>query len=68
VCGVLQAVADGPRATDRFAAVTAAFVAGLAGSARAPEIAAQFLDALASRMEASVEVCLQMHLETLLLC
>ncbi|BDA46714.1 Suppressor of glycerol defect protein 1 [Coccomyxa sp. Obi] len=52
---LLQAVAEGPRATDRFAAVTAAFMAGLAGSTRAAEVAAYFLAALASRMEAAVQ-------------
>lgn len=51
-----QAVAEGPRATDRFAAVTAAFVAGLAGTARAAEVPANFLAALASRMEAAIKV------------
>lgn len=45
VCGELvAAVAEGPRATDRFAAVSAAAVAGLAGTARAAEIVANFLD------------------------
>lgn len=53
---VHQAVAGGPRATDRFAAVTAAFVSGLAGSTRAVEVAAFFLDAAASRMEEAVRV------------
>ncbi|CAL8471329.1 g10871 [Coccomyxa elongata] len=52
---LLQAVAEGPRATDRFAAVTAAFMAGLAGSTHAAEVAAHFLAALASRMEAAVQ-------------
>ncbi|EIE19666.1 MIF4G-domain-containing protein [Coccomyxa subellipsoidea C-169] len=52
---LLQAVAEGPRATDRFAAVTAAFMAGLAGTARAAEVAAHFLGALAARMEAAVQ-------------
>ena len=52
----LQAVAGGPRATDRFAAVTAAFVSGLAGTARASEVVAFFLDAAASRMEAAIKV------------
>ncbi len=46
----------GPRATDRFAAVSAAFVAGLAATARLPEVAAHFLDALASSMEVAVKV------------
>ena len=47
----LQAVIDGPRATDRFAAVTAAAVAGLAAEAKAGEIIAEFLSALAARLE-----------------
>ena len=49
-------MAEGPRATDRFAAVTAAFMAGLAGSTHAAEVAAHFLAALASRMETAVQV------------
>ena len=52
----LQAVAGGPRATDRFAAVTAAFVSGLAGTTKATEVVAFFLEAAASRMEAAVKV------------
>ena len=51
-----QAVAGGPRATDRFAAVTAAFVSGLAGTAKASEVVAFFLEAAASRMEAAMKV------------
>lgn len=52
----LQAVAGGPRATDRFAAVTAAFVSGLAGTSRAVEVVAFFLDSAASRLEEAIEV------------
>ena len=51
-----QAVAGGPRATDRFAAVTAAFVSGLAGTTRAAEVTAFFLEAAAARMEAAIKV------------
>ena len=49
-----QAVAEGPRATDRFAAVSAGFVVGLAATARAAEVGARFLEALALRLEAAV--------------
>lgn len=58
-------MAEGPRATDRFAAVTAAFMAGMAGTARAAEVAAHFLAALALRMEAAVQV--HLHLPPALL-
>ena len=51
-----QAVAGGPRATDRFAAVTAAFVSGLAGTARAVEVTAFFLESVAARLEEAVRV------------
>lgn len=45
VCGeLIAAAADGPRASDRFAAVTATAVAGLAGSVRSAEIVANFTD------------------------
>lgn len=44
VCGeLIAAAAEGPRASDRFAAVTGAAVAGLAGSVRAAEVLANFL-------------------------
>ncbi len=56
VCMLFQAVAGGPRATDRFAAVTAAFVSGLAGSTRAVEVVAFFLDSAASRLEEAIKV------------
>ena len=52
----MQAVAGGPRATDRFAAVTAAFVSGLAGTSKSSEVVAFFLEAAASRMEAAMKV------------
>lgn len=45
-----QAVADGPRATDQFAAVAASFVAGLACTAKAVEFGASFLSQLAARL------------------
>jgi hypothetical protein len=45
VCGeLIAAAADGPRASARFAAVSAAAVAGLAGSVRSAEVTANFLD------------------------
>lgn len=49
--GLLAAVAEGPRATEQFAAVVAVFVAGLAASARAQDISARFLEHLARRLE-----------------
>ena len=45
VCAeLISAAADGPRASDRFAAASATAVAGLAGSVRAAEVVANFLD------------------------
>lgn len=45
VCAeLIAAAAEGPRASDRFAAVTAASVAGLAGSVRSAELVANFID------------------------
>lgn len=45
VCAeLIAAAAEGPRASDRYAAVTATAVAGLAGSVRSAEIVANFLD------------------------
>jgi len=44
-------VAEGPRATDRFSAVTAAFVSGLAARADATELGANFTAQLAVLME-----------------
>jgi hypothetical protein len=49
--GLLAAVAEGPRATEQFAAVVAVFVAGLAATARAQDISARFLELLAARLE-----------------
>ncbi|KAI7835645.1 hypothetical protein COHA_010459 [Chlorella ohadii] len=55
VCAeLIAAAAEGPRASDRFAAVTATAVAGLAGSVRTAEIVANFLDRLGARLEAAV--------------
>lgn len=49
VCAeLIAAAAEGPRASDRFAAVTATAVAGLAGSVRSAEIVANFIDRLAA--------------------
>jgi hypothetical protein len=48
-----QAVAEGPRATARFAAVAAAAVAGLAALARDAGVGARFAAALAARLEAA---------------
>ncbi|KAL4421444.1 hypothetical protein ABPG75_010735 [Micractinium tetrahymenae] len=54
VCAeLIAAAAEGPRASDRFAAVTAAAVAGLAGSVRAAEVLANFLSRLGARLEAA---------------
>lgn len=49
----MQAVAEGPRATDRFSAVTAAFVCGLSAQAEAPELGANFTSQLALSLEAA---------------
>lgn len=49
-----QAVAEGPRATERFAAVAAALVAGLAALARDAGVGARFAAALARRLEAAL--------------
>lgn len=47
----MDALASGPRASEQFAAVAAAFVAGLAAAARAQDVAAAFLERLAARLE-----------------
>ena len=47
----MQAVAEGPRASDRFAAIGAACIAGLAATAGASDVAANFLAAVATRLE-----------------
>ena len=58
VCAeLIAAAADGPRASDRFAAVTATAVAGLAGSVRAAEVVANFLDRCGHAMP-SLPACL----------
>ena len=53
VSTLVDAVARGPRATPAFAGVAAAFVAGVSGAARAPEIAAEFCAAVAGELEAA---------------
>ena len=62
---LVAAAAEGPRASDRFAAVTAGAVAGLAGSVHAAEIVANFLDRcvrwrLERRLPAAL-ACLHAH-------
>ena len=52
--GLLAAVAEGPRATEQFAAVAAVFVSALAAAARAQDISARFLEMLVARLE---QVC-----------
>lgn len=49
--GLLAAVAEGPRATEQFAAVVAVFVAALTASARAQDISARFLEQLVGRLQ-----------------
>lgn len=56
--GLLGAVAEGPRATEQFAAVVAVFVAALTASARAQDISARFLEQLVARLE-QVRICLR---------
>ena len=51
----VQAAGDGPRATDRFSVVAAAFISGVAARAGAAEIGARFLAQLAERMECAYE-------------
>ena len=51
---LLSAVAEGPRATEQFAAVTASSIAGIAISAKAADVTAVFLDALASKLDEAV--------------
>jgi nucleolar MIF4G domain-containing protein 1 len=48
---MLAATAEGPRATERFAAVAAASVAGLAAVSKTQEILANFLSRVAIRLE-----------------
>ena len=47
----VQAAAEGPRASERFAAVVAAFISGLTGTSDAAGIGANFTAALAGRLE-----------------
>jgi nucleolar MIF4G domain-containing protein 1 len=49
--GLLAAVAEGPRATEQFAAVAAVFVGGMAAGARAQDISARFLEMLVARLQ-----------------
>jgi hypothetical protein len=49
--GLLAAVAEGPRATEQFAAVAAVFVGGLTAGARAQDISARFLEMLVARLQ-----------------
>ncbi|KAJ9511491.1 hypothetical protein QJQ45_029845, partial [Haematococcus lacustris] len=51
---LLDAATEGPRASAAFASVAAAFIAGCAGSCRAPELAAAFMEGLALRLERAV--------------
>jgi hypothetical protein len=44
-------VAEGPRATEQFAAVVAVFVAGLTATARAQDVSARFLEQLVKRLQ-----------------
>lgn len=48
---VSQAVSEGPRATDAFAAVSACCVAALAAKTRSQALAARFLERLAHTLE-----------------
>ncbi|DBA70559.1 TPA: hypothetical protein ACH3X2_011953 [Trebouxia sp. C0005] len=48
---LLQAAAEGPRASERFAAVVAAFMSGLTGTSDAQGIGANFTSALAARLD-----------------
>lgn len=47
----VQAAAEGPRASERFAAVVAAFISGLTGTSDAAGIGANFTVALAARLQ-----------------
>ncbi|GBF89357.1 hypothetical protein Rsub_02235 [Raphidocelis subcapitata] len=48
---LVGAAEEGPRASEQFAAVAAAFIAGLAATARAQDVAALFLERLAAALE-----------------
>lgn len=52
---MMQAVSEGPRATDAFAAVTACCVAALAAKTRSQALAARFLQRLARSVHAAKE-------------
>eukprot|EP00887_Chlorella_sp_A99_P005712 scaffold1.g5712.t1 len=55
VCAeLLAAAAEGPRASEAFAAVAAAAVGGLAAAVGAPEVVANFVDRMGARIEAAV--------------
>lgn len=69
--GLLAAVAEGPRATEQFAAVVAVFVAALTASARAQDISARFLEQLVGRLQqvrcVAALCCTALHLFEVLL-
>lgn len=50
---ILSACSEGPRASEQFTAVAAAFVSAVCALARAQDMAAAFLAALAERLEAA---------------
>ena len=52
---LLSAAAEGPRASDRFAAVAAAAIAGLAGKSTSSGVIATFLAQVASSLESAME-------------
>ena len=64
---LLASVAEGPRATERFAAATAACIAGLASSVRASDVIAVFLDALGARLEEAIRSEESLSCENLIL-
>jgi len=51
---ILQAVEEGPRATEQFTAIAAAFMAGLAASLHAQDLLAAFMDRTAQALTASL--------------
>ncbi len=71
-----QAVAEGPRATDAFAAVTACCVAALAGRVHSQALAARFMQRLACRLQEAREHgmigherwCVGAHIVVCMLC
>ena len=52
---MMQAVAEGPRASDRFTCVTAAFVSGIAARGNSIQFGANFTATLAQRLNSSLE-------------